>query len=273
MVKKIKSYLKAKIQRLRFYLSSVNHPFFLGYYKYVYKPKEGSLSAFLHEYSRSKRDGFFVVQIGANDGITHDPIHKFIKRDHWSGVLLEPQSFVHDHYLEKIYERNQGIQTICAAIGPEDGTQKLYKIGFSNMRWATGLASFQKENLEKAFSSGKVKAQCERYQISMPDESQHIIAEDVEVVSPETLKKKYSIDTIDLLQIDAEGYDFEVIKIFKIDQFHPKAIVFEHTHLSDKDKLSCVSHLKNNHYQVTTFGPNMMAMLHPDEQFSKYFRK
>ena len=65
--------------------------------------------------------------------------------------------------LSKVYAKNKGIYTLCAALSPQNGTQKLYKIGFCNMRWATGLASFQKENVEKTFTSGMVQKQCRKF--------------------------------------------------------------------------------------------------------------
>ena len=70
---------------IRFNMSASNNPLFIGFYRNFYNPKKGSLSDFLSQYSKSKPGNFTVVQIGANDGITHDPIHKFIKRDDWKG--------------------------------------------------------------------------------------------------------------------------------------------------------------------------------------------
>lgn len=272
MKKKIKSFINTTFKRLRFNLSANNSARFLAYYKYIYKPEKNSLNEFLDEYSRSLVGKLTVIQIGANDGITHDPIHKFIKRDAWNGVLLEPQSYVYENFLKKIYAKNPGINTLCAAIGPEDGTQRLYKIGFCTMRWATGLASFQKENVEKAFSSGMVRNQCEKYNIKIPESNELISSEDVMMICPETLLKKFGISTIDLLQIDAEGYDYEVVKIFKVDQFKPRAIIFEHTHLSEEDKISCLNHLKSHYYEVARFGPNTLAMVNPPDHLKRFFQ-
>ena len=138
MFKKIKLVIAEYFRQIRFNLSAGNSRFFVAYYKYIYKPKADSLDSFLNEYSLSKINTLTVIQIGANDGITNDPIHKFIKRDNWKGVLLEPQSYVYEQYLKKIYQENKGIHTLCAAIGVKDDIQYLYKIGFCNMRWATG---------------------------------------------------------------------------------------------------------------------------------------
>ena len=271
MIEKLKLKIKKAIKYLRFRLSASNNILFLSFYKYFYKPKQGTIAAFLAEYSQSKKGDFDVIQIGANDGITHDPIHKFIKRDQWKGVLLEPQSLVFTQYLSKIYKRDKGIHTLCAAISAEDSSRKIYKIGFSDMRWATGLASFNKENVEKAFSSGLVEKQCKKYNIDLPDPGEYIVSEEIITIKPETLMNQYNISKIDLLQIDVEGFDYEVIRLFDIERFKPKVIIFENSHLSAQDMNSCINLLKKNKYSLLHIGANNIAMQQPLESFSKYF--
>src|SRR5437773_4508030 len=34
---------------------------------------------------------FTFVQIGASDGVRSDPIHQYVTKYHWRGVLVEPQ--------------------------------------------------------------------------------------------------------------------------------------------------------------------------------------
>lgn len=74
MKAEIANSLKRKWKKLRFNLSASNHPIFSFYYSHLYNPKKGSLAEFISEYSRSKEGNFHVIQIGANDGITNDPI-------------------------------------------------------------------------------------------------------------------------------------------------------------------------------------------------------
>lgn len=270
---KTKRNLQEKWKALRFNLSASNHPVFIGFYRHFYKPKAGSLSEFLSEYSLSKKGDFTVIQIGANDGITHDPIHKFIKRDDWNGVLLEPQPDVYHQYLKKIYAKNKGIHSVCAAIGEQDGTLPIFKIGFSTMRWATGLASFSKEKIEKAFEDGIVTSNCKRFGIDIPtDKSTWIAEEQVQVISPATLISTYEIKKIDLLQIDAEGYDLEVIRIFDIAKTQPQAIIFENVGLNAADYQSCLSLLEKNGYKTRKFGPNTLALKGPLGKFESYFQ-
>ncbi|WP_092792147.1 FkbM family methyltransferase [Algoriphagus hitonicola] len=270
----LKSKFKTFYKNLRISLSANENPLFMAYYRHFYKPKSGSLSAFLSEYSLSKKGDFTVIQIGANDGITNDPIHKFIKRDRWKGVLLEPQPAVFHQFLKKIYKKNKELHPICAAIGRGDGQQKLYKIGFSEMRWATGLASFSKEKIEELFENGIVEKNCQKFGIKIPsDPSERIGFEMVDVISPNTLIKKYKIDKIDLLQIDAEGFDLEVISIFDIPNSKPGAIIFENVNHSAAELSKCYQMLTENGYQLKVIGRDTLAMLNPTQEFEHFFQK
>lgn len=243
----------------------------MAYYRYWYTPTKGSLSEFLSAYSLSKLGNFHVIQIGANDGITNDPIHKFIKRDRWKGVLLEPQKAVYDQYLKKIYHKNEGLHPICAAIGMKDGAQKLFKIGFSDMRWATGLASFSKEKVEELFENGIVEKNCQQFGLSIPTEAaKRISFEEVPVLSPKTLIQRYDITSIDLLQIDAEGFDLEVIRIFDVPNTLPKAIIFENVNHSKQDLEASYQLLQSTGYRLKEFGRDTLAVHQSEEAMMRY---
>lgn len=268
----LKNSIKNSWKKKRFELSASNHPLFSFYYKNLYSPKKGSLAEFLSEYSKSKIGKFFVIQIGANDGITNDPIHKFIKRDHWKGVLLEPQPNVFTNELSKIYQHDKGIHPNCAAIGSEDGSQKLYKIAFSESRWATGLASFSLDKIELAFKNGVVEKNCIKEGIKIPENPKDRISyTEVSVISPDTLIQKYQISKIDLLQIDAEGYDLEVIKIFDIAKTQPEAIIFENENLNPNDLKSCYNMLRENGYKLAKFGRDTLALKDETGRFQNFF--
>ena len=256
----MKQFFKQLYKNLRFRLSSNNCFLFIWFYRYLYKPEEGTLARMLSEYSSKNRGDFKVIQVGANDGITHDPIHKFIKRDNWSGILLEPQKHLYPH-LSRLYRKNKGITILNAAIGHEDGTITLYKIGFTDTRWATGLATFKKEVLQEAFDSGYVHRNAEKDNIPVPDDpDQQIIAEEIDVISPATLIKKYNIIHLDLLQIDTEGFDYEVIKMFLGAGITPGMIIFENSHLTENEMDECEKLLKSKGFELTKFGRNSTAV-------------
>lgn len=267
---KIKNSYSRVYKGLIFNLSANNNFIFRGFYKYFYKPRQGSLAEFTDIFSRNNPQ-LTVVQVGANDGFNHDPIHKFIKRDNWRGVLLEPQKEVFDQYLQKLYAKNKGVHTVNAAIDEKDGTRPVYKISFSKARWATGLTSFHRPTLEEMVISDHV-IQCAKNEgVELPVNPQDRIKEEqIATISPESLMQQYQIEKIDWLQIDVEGFDYEVIKLFNIEKTRPGVIVFEQYNLTEKVRQECYQHLQDKGYRVKEYGRDALALhnyLHKYERF------
>lgn len=262
--KRSKRKIAEALTNLKFYLSERNNLLYRIYYRYIHKPKKGTLAEFLDSYSRSLDGDITVVQIGANDGMINDPLHKYIKRDGWKGVLLEPQEYLYERYLKPLHAYSPGITPICAALGPSDGGATLYTIAFTKLRWATGLASFDRKTLQSSFDNGTVANKCTKYGITLPDDKNLWISpQTVQIVSTRTLLRNHKIKKIDLLQIDTEGYDYEVIKLFDIDTTTPAAIIYEHHHLSEKDRLECLALLHRHGYQTKQYGADTLAILDP----------
>lgn len=266
-----RSKIKALYRRIISGMSANNNPLFIFFYKYFYRPPEDTIEEFTDIFSRY-RGKIKVVQVGANDGITNDPIHKFIKRDGWEGVLLEPQKYVFEKFLQPLYSKTRGIITVNAALDRTDGYKPVYKISASNSRWATGLTSFNREVLEKALSSGYIEKQAKKEGLRIEDSAASLITEEkVECISPETLITRYNLDRIDWLQIDTEGYDYEIIKMFNIEKTKPCVIVYENLHLPEEQKKECREMLEKNGYRCRDFGPNSLAVLDPPECLQKFF--
>ena len=266
-----RSKLKGFYKRLIFRLSAGNNPLYTGYYRYFYYPEPGTLDHFTSEFSRLHK-GLTVVQIGANDGIHNDPIHRYIKRDKWRGVLLEPLPDVFAKSLEPLYRRQKGIVTVNAALDHNDGTSSIYRVAFSDSRWATGLTSFNRKILEGAIASGYIAKQAAKEGTTLPQTTDEYIREEkIECLSVNTLLKRYDIDKVDWLQIDTEGYDFEIIKIFNIEVTKPTVIVYENLHLSKETQDECRRHLTGNGYMVRDFGPNTLAARDLPDKLDLFF--
>jgi FkbM family methyltransferase len=266
-----KSRVKAFYKSLVFKLSASNSFIFLAFYRYFYRPVPGSIDEFTSRFSE-QREKITVVQIGANDGINNDPIHKFIKRDNWQGVLLEPQKYVFENFLRPLYRKTKGITVLNAALDIKDGSKPIYKIAVSNSRWATGLTSFSRAVLEEKVESGDIERQAKKEGTPLPENKNDFIAEEqVECICTDTLVKKYCPGKIDWLQIDTEGFDFEIIKMFDIDRTRPEVIVYENIHFTDALKKECSNYLKDHGYLCKDFGPNSMAMRKPAAGFEDLF--
>ena len=86
----IKTQLDKQYKKLVFNLAASENGLYVFFHKYFYTPKKSSLAYFLDNFSKVNV-GLTVVQLGANDGYNRDPYLKFIKRDKWQGILIEPQ--------------------------------------------------------------------------------------------------------------------------------------------------------------------------------------
>jgi FkbM family methyltransferase len=267
----IKSKAKALYKEIIFRLSASNSILYTSFYRYFYSPAPGTISEFTSLWSKSK-EKVTVLQVGANDGIHNDPVHRFIKRDNWQGVLLEPQRYVFEKYLSPLYKKTKGITVLNAALDIKDGSKPIYKITVSNSRWAHGLTSFNRAVLEEAVRSGYVERQAIKEGCRLPERMEDYITEEqVECISTESLVKRFTLDKIDWLQIDTEGFDFEIIKMFNIIVTKPEVIVYENLHFSDSLKEECTAYLMNNGYLCKSYGPNTLAMRSPATGFERFF--
>jgi len=61
---------------------------------------------------------------------------------------------------------------------------------------------------------------------------------------------KYNITNIDLLIIDAEGYDYKIIKAITFIIIKPKVIIYEHSHLDEFSKTESSKFLSNIGYEI-----------------------
>jgi FkbM family methyltransferase len=270
-VMNLKSRAKTIYKEIIFRLSASNSILYTSFYRNFYTPSPGTIAEFTSLFSKS-REKITVVQIGANDGIHNDPIHRFIKRDNWHGVLLEPQKYVFEKYLSPLYKKTNGIVTLNAALDVKDGSKPVYKISFSNSRWAHGLTSFNRSVIEEAVRSGYVARQAIKEGSILPEKPEDYIEEEqVECISTQSLVKRFRLDKIDWLQIDTEGFDFEIIMMFNIKATNPEVIVYENLHFPDKQKEDCLSYLRNNGYLCRNYGPNTLAMRAPATGFERFF--
>ena len=156
---------------------------------------------------------FFFVQIGGNDGKTNDPIHRIVKRRKLSGIIVEP---VKDYFkeLQLTYGGYKNIRLANVAIYAQNQRIKIYRADGTRTDlpdWTKGIASLYPSHFQKSKTS-----------------QNSIIEEEVEGITFEKLIDSYSITSIDLIQIDTEGYDYQIIKMIDFEKIHPNIIAFEH---------------------------------------------
>lgn len=193
---------------------------------------------------------FFFIQIGANDGVIHDPLYQYVVDNDWSGILVEPVRYYFER-LKNNYRSNKNLTFENVAISDRDEMREFYRIkeGQDHLpAWSKGLGSFYLDVLLK-------------HKWAIPDMEQHIISEKVQCRSFASLLNAHHVESVDLLVIDTEGYDFEILKQIDFKEVKPDTIVYEHKHLSRKSRKSCERLLNGQGYRLTRHYTNTMAYL------------
>lgn len=257
---KLKYRLKKAYRNFIFSLSASENPLFLAYCRHVYKPKPGTIEVFLDKFSREHTNITFL-QVGANDGFINDPLHMFIKRDNWSGVLLEPQPEVFNEYMSKLHRKRPGIIPLNAALDREDGTRPIYKMAISTERWAHGLSSFSREVLEKKIDDGSMAKNIRRQGVILPERREdYITSEEIRTISPDTLLKYFGGKNLDLLAIDTEGFDYEILKMLDLDRISPEVIIYEEAVFDEATKAECRGYLESHGYTCQSLHRDVLAV-------------
>ena len=176
-----------------------------------------------------------LIQIGANDGLRFDNINKYIKQYKTKSILVEPIKEYFDQ-LKKNYIDCENIFFENLAISVNDQINYLYKVKTNDLgkydEHIKGISSFDFNHLIKHGVKRK-----------------HITKEKIESISIVKLFEKYNFD-INLLFIDAEGYDANIaIDLLQNSYFKP-IIVIEYVHvpLSTIKKLNNLLTEKNYRY-------------------------
>lgn len=208
---------------------------------------EAKFRAIVDARAKTTKD-FFFIQIGAHDGIMDDPIHEWIERFGWRGIFVEPQSAPFKR-LESGYIENGTSQRFSfenVAIAHQDGTCEMYKVDDNAVTNAlqTGLASLRPDRALSTYASMGTLAK-----------------ETVQCITFDTLVRRNRVKRIDLLQIDTEGFDFEIIKMINFDRIKPRILQFEHRHLTEGEYAQCQRLLMGQGYAVFHMQHDTAAVL------------
>lgn len=205
-------------------------------------------------FSKVDAANFFFIQIGANDGKTNDPLYPYVTKYRLSGIPIEPQLDVFK-LLQETYKNYPMVKCVNAAIAGETGDQSFYVVKESiktreNFSSVTGIATFNKDILRRTFKKKLPKG------VSVDDYIEEI---PVKALSFNDLLKEHKIKRVDMIQIDCEGYDYEILKMIDFDKFSPSIINFESSHLSDEDRKECESMLESKGYKWFRYGSDTCA--------------
>lgn len=196
------------------------------------------LSAFADAYP----DAFFI-EIGANDGVAHDHLRPFVLSHGWRGVMVEPVPFVFER-LRRNYAGVEGVALANAAIARRDGTLPFYHLAEAGEGEREGLPGWY--DAIGSFSRETVLA----HAADIPDIERRLVSARVECLSFESLCRRHGVERLDLLAIDAEGYDAEIVGSIDFERRRPRLLIYEHFHLRPAERAGCGELLAGAGYET-----------------------
>lgn len=178
----------------------------------------------IFEFARAYPRATFV-QVGANDGVYRDPLTDEIRARPWKGVMVEPVPYVFER-LRANYGAHSRIALENAAITDEDGTRELFHLAEAEPGtprlpdWYDKLGTFHRDVLLK-------------HRAAIPDFDQRLRTLQVPCLTFESLCRKHGLASVDLIQLDTEGHDFEILRQIDLDALRPRLVMYEHLHFDE----------------------------------------
>ncbi|HEX4938014.1 MAG TPA: FkbM family methyltransferase [Candidatus Kapabacteria bacterium] len=211
-------------------------------------PTAALMAAFGRAYPKA-----YFIQVGANDGAIYDPLRRQIVARHWHGIMIEPVPHIFAK-LAKNYRDEPRVSLENIAIGAVDGQATFHSlapvedpIAAGLPRWYSGLGSFR---LDVILSHRK----------HIPDIEQRVVTQTLPCLTFDSLCQKHQVQQLDLLQIDTEGYDYEVLKLVDFPRLHPRLIIYEHVHLSTDDRSAAESLVRGQGYELAHHRLDTLAL-------------
>lgn len=199
-----------------------------------------------------------IVQVGANDGKHEDPIFQFAARNPSTTklLLIEPQPELAEQ-LALNYAFHPGATVSQSAISTAQDII-LYRIApsyWDKSRTSKGRPPHVKASGITSLSRDHVVNRAKRYLPDYRNRVDEVIEEiRLKACSLQTVLSQSGFgDEIDVLQVDAEGFDDDVIYASDISEFRPKLINFEVEHLTDKRREDLLNFLISEGYRVLRY--------------------
>ena len=189
-----------------------------------------------------------IIQIGANDGDKFDELKNFISSKNLNCILVEPIKKYFD-LMTKNYSQEKNFIFENSAISVHEKTNYIFSVKEKYLErysdHVRGISSFNKSHVLKH----NVK-------------NSHIEKIKVNTQTIGELINKYQLKSLDLLYVDAEGYDGDIVLSFLRDNNKLKPIIiFEYIHIKNSIFKEVINEMELNNYSYFSVEENLVC--HP----------
>ncbi len=187
-----------------------------------------------------------LIQIGANDGNRFDELNKFIKEYRVKSILVEP---INEYFevLKRNYKNFENVYFENSAITVGAKEKEIFIVNSNNLKdydeHIKGINSFDKKHLIK-------------HGVKLS----HIIKKKINCISILNLLEKYNISKLDILFVDAEGYDGDIVVDFLNNSKQEPILIFEYIHVENKILKNLISILNEKKYSYFNINENLICL-------------
>lgn len=208
------------------------------------------IEAAVHRFGAAHPEATFV-QIGANDGVARDPLRMQVERRRWRGIMVEPVPYVFKRLQER-YGDHPRVQLEMSAIAEQSGVLPFYHLreareGEEVWQWYHALGSFKREVVLS-------------HEGLIPDIEDRLTETAVPCTSFSSLCERHGLTHIDLLQMDTEGYDYQILRSIDLSIWRPRLIIYEHHHLAPDERRAARELLTTQGYLTFEHGLDTAAL-------------
>lgn len=200
----------------------------------------------------AKNPNPFFVQVGGFDGVSFDPLRSLIVDKNLSGLIVEPIPQYFDK-LKSLYTQSPNITAVNCAITEQDGERTIWRFnpeaverGLLPPHFA-GISSFLMEDLLKETGVLGRSSPNPETTAALRTLLQPVT---VQCRTMDSLLRDHGVERVDILQIDTEGYDYNVLKLFDFERFRPSIVHYEHQHLNSADRVAAEELLRSHGYRI-----------------------
>ena len=205
------------------------------------------LDDFLSTLSRLNPPPFFV-QIGANDGVKNDDLSPFVRRYGWRGILVEPMPRFFAT-LRRNYGVRPGLVFENVGIADADGAMDFFSLPeeFTDPDWLQQIGTFDRRAIEFNLAG-------------RPELIEKIRVTKIPAISLRTLLERNRVTKVDLLFIDAEGFENVILRQLCDMTLRPRYIVFEWGCMQRDVLQSLMDFLRHESYELFSCGGDVLAV-------------
>jgi len=191
----------------------------------------------------------YFVEIGAMDGVSYDALHPHIvKNPNWQGVLVEPLPDMFEK-LQRTYAGRSNLSFENSAITSSNGTADITRIPPEKVNrecppWSDGISTLRPD----IHIIGQ-------YGDLVP----HTVNQTIQTIDFLTLIDRHNVHSIDLLQVDAEGYDKDIFDQVSRAGYNPYLIKLEVNYMMHTTIRDLKFSLEERGYTCFLEGDDMVA--------------